>query len=47
MKPRDDIYLQGDVYCFSKIEDAVRGAEFVFECVVEDLDIKKSLFKRK
>ena len=38
-------YPKGDVYCFSNLEDAVRGASFVFECIPENLSLKKELFK--
>lgn len=37
---------KGDVYCFSKLEDAVRGASLVFECVPENLALKKEIFKQ-
>ena len=33
------------MYCFSNLEDAVRGASFVFECIPENLSLKKELFK--
>ncbi|KAI7690082.1 hypothetical protein SSS_07486 [Sarcoptes scabiei] len=34
----------GDIYCFSKLEDAVRGALFIFECILDDLTIKQETF---
>ena len=37
--------FQGEVFCFSSLEDTVRGAQFVFESVPEDLQVKKSIFK--
>ncbi|XP_053203106.1 3-hydroxybutyryl-CoA dehydrogenase-like [Panonychus citri] len=36
----------GEVFCFSSLEDTVRGAQFVFESVSEDIQIKKSIFKK-
>ncbi|RWS19644.1 3-hydroxybutyryl-CoA dehydrogenase-like protein, partial [Leptotrombidium deliense] len=36
----------GDVYCFSNVQDAVRGADFVFECVSENIVVKKEIFKK-
>lgn len=39
-------FLQGEVYCFSRLEDAVREAEFIFECVTEDIVIKQNICKR-
>src|SRR6218665_2022461 len=39
--------LLGDIYCFSNIEDAVREALFIFECIPEDITLKRELFKRK
>lgn len=38
---------QGDTYCFSKLEDAVRGALFIFECIPDDLTMKQETFKCK
>ncbi|KAI2805750.1 hypothetical protein RDWZM_008922 [Blomia tropicalis] len=35
----------GDVYCFSKLEDAIRESLFIFECIPEDLTLKKEIFK--
>ncbi|CAG2167366.1 unnamed protein product, partial [Oppiella nova] len=36
----------GEVYCFTKLEDAVREAEFIFECVTEDIVAKQNIFKQ-
>ncbi|RWS12074.1 3-hydroxybutyryl-CoA dehydrogenase-like protein [Dinothrombium tinctorium] len=36
----------GDVYCFSNIQDAVRGADFVFESVAENIAVKKEVFRK-
>ncbi|XP_063958432.1 3-hydroxybutyryl-CoA dehydrogenase-like isoform X2 [Lytechinus pictus] len=36
----------GQVLCMSRLEDAVDDAEFIFEAVIEDLDVKKELFER-
>ena len=38
-------FEQGDVYCFSSLEDAVRGCQFVLESVPENLELKQNLFK--
>jgi len=38
--------MKGEVYCFTKLEDAVREAEFIFECVTEDIVAKQNIFKR-
>ena len=40
------IFFQGEVYCFTRLEDAVREAEFIFECVAEDIGVKQNIFKR-
>ena len=31
--------------CFSRLEETVRDAEFVFEAVVDDLEVKQDLFE--
>ncbi|KAI1302376.1 Lambda-crystallin -like protein [Halotydeus destructor] len=36
----------GDVYCFGNLEEALRGTQFVFECIPEDLTIKRNLFNQ-
>ncbi|CAD5121622.1 DgyrCDS10116 [Dimorphilus gyrociliatus] len=36
----------GQIYCLSRLEDAVKHADFVFEAVVDDLPIKQDLFER-
>ncbi len=39
--------LQGQVLCLSRLEETVRDAEFIFEAVVDDLQVKQDLFERK
>ena len=36
---------QGQVLCMSLLEEAVNDAEFIFEAVMEDLEIKRDLFE--
>ncbi|KAK2168394.1 hypothetical protein LSH36_17g09002 [Paralvinella palmiformis] len=36
----------GQILCLSRLEETVRDAEFIFEAVVDDLDIKQDLFER-
>lgn len=36
----------GQVLCMSMLEEAVNDAEFIFEAVIEDLEIKQDLFER-
>ncbi|XP_003730074.2 uncharacterized protein LOC100892111 [Strongylocentrotus purpuratus] len=36
----------GQVLCMSRLEDTVEDAEFIFEAVIEDIDVKKELFER-
>ncbi|KAL4237432.1 hypothetical protein ACF0H5_002149 [Mactra antiquata] len=36
----------GQVLCMSRLEETVNDAEFIIECVTEDLEIKKDLFER-
>ncbi|XP_074594889.1 hydroxyacyl-coenzyme A dehydrogenase, mitochondrial-like [Brevipalpus obovatus] len=48
---REDGFLvgnnfSGDVYCFSSLEDAVRGCQFILESITENLELKQQLFKR-
>ena len=37
----------GDVFCFSKLEEAVSEASFIIEAIQEDLEAKQSLFGSK
>ncbi|XP_045175082.2 3-hydroxybutyryl-CoA dehydrogenase-like [Mercenaria mercenaria] len=36
----------GQVLCMSRLEETVSDADFVFECIPEDLEMKKDLFER-
>ncbi|XP_060580402.1 3-hydroxybutyryl-CoA dehydrogenase-like [Ruditapes philippinarum] len=36
----------GQVLCLSRLEETVCDADFVFECIPEDLEMKKDLFER-
>ena len=38
---------QGQILCLSRLEDAVKDAEFIFEAVVDDLAIKQDIFESK
>ncbi|XP_038075349.1 3-hydroxybutyryl-CoA dehydrogenase-like [Patiria miniata] len=35
----------GQVLCISRLEEAVRDAEYIFEAVIEDLEIKQNLIR--
>ena len=39
--------VQGDVELFKSLPDALYGVDFVFEAVVDSLDVKQSLFESK
>ena len=39
--------IQGDVFCFTKLEEALIEVNFVIEAVHEDLEDKKSLLESK
>ena len=39
--------IQGDVFCFTKLEEALIDVNFVIEAVHEDLEDKKSLLESK
>ena len=39
--------IQGDVFCFTKLEEALTEVNFVIEAVHEDLEDKKSLLESK
>lgn len=36
----------GQVLCLSKLEEAVNDADFILECISEDIQMKKDLFER-
>lgn len=36
----------GQVLCMSRLEEAVNDADFIFECIPEDMEMKKDLFER-
>ncbi|XP_050404203.1 3-hydroxybutyryl-CoA dehydrogenase [Patella vulgata] len=36
----------GQVLCMSRLEETVKDVDFVFECIIDDLEIKKDLFQR-
>ena len=42
-----DFLIQGDVFCFTKLEEALMEVNFVIEAVHEDLEDKKSLLESK
>ena len=42
-----DFIIQGDVFCFTKLEEALIEVNFVIEAVHEDLEDKKSLLESK
>ena len=39
------VYFQGAVLCMSKLEETVNDADFIFECIPEDMDMKKDIFE--
>ena len=39
------LHFQGQVLCMSRLEETVCDADFVFECIPEDLEMKKDLFE--
>ena len=40
-----NILLQGPVLCMSKLEETVNDADFIFECIPEDVEMKKDIFE--
>ena len=38
---------QGQVLCMSRLEETVEDAEFIFEAVVENLQVKQILLESK
>ena len=42
-----NVFPQGDVFCFSNMEEALTGAEFVIEAIHENLGEKKYIFESK
>lgn len=36
----------GQILCMSRLEETVNDADFVFECVIDDMEIKQDLFER-
>ena len=44
---KDTFLLQGDVYLFTNLEDAVQNAELVIEAIEEDLIAKINIFQSK
>ena len=44
---KDTFLLQGDVYLFTNLEDAVQNAELVIEAIEEDLLAKINIFQSK
>ncbi|CAF1273587.1 unnamed protein product [Adineta ricciae] len=36
----------GQILCLNRLEDAVKDVEFVFECVIENMEIKQSLIEK-
>jgi len=36
----------GQVFCLSRLEETVKDAEIILECVIEDLEVKQDLFER-
>ena len=44
---KDTLLLQGDVYLFTNLEDAVQNAELVIEAIEEDLLAKINIFQSK
>jgi 3-hydroxyacyl-CoA dehydrogenase len=40
-------FIQGQILCLNRLEDAVKDVEFIFECIIEDLELKKALIESK
>lgn len=40
-------FLQGNVYCFSKLDEATLNADLVIEAIEENLEAKQGLFDSK
>lgn len=40
-------FEQGQVMCMSRLEETVNDADFIFEAVKEDMEIKKDLLESK
>lgn len=36
----------GQILCLNRLEDAVKDVEFIFECIIENLDLKQSLIEK-
>lgn len=36
----------GQILCMSRLEETVNDADFIFECIPEDMEMKKDLFER-
>lgn len=45
LRPNSFPLFQGDVYCFSLLEEALKGCQFVIESITENLEKKKDIFK--
>uniref|UniRef100_A0A0B7APH7 RING-type domain-containing protein n=1 Tax=Arion vulgaris TaxID=1028688 RepID=A0A0B7APH7_9EUPU len=39
-------YFLGQVFCMSRLEETVKDADFIFEVITENLEIKKDIFER-
>ncbi len=37
--------FQGQILCLSRLEETVRDADFIFEAVIDDLQVKQDLFE--
>ncbi len=40
-------FIQGQILCLNRLEDAVKDVEFIFECIIENLELKQSLIESK
>jgi 3-hydroxyacyl-CoA dehydrogenase len=40
-------FIQGQILCLNRLEDAVKDVEFIFECIIENLDLKQGLIESK
>lgn len=38
-------FFKGPVLCMSRLEETVNDADYIFECVIEDLSIKNELME--
>jgi 3-hydroxyacyl-CoA dehydrogenase len=40
-------FIQGQILCLNRLEDAVKDVEFIFECIIENLELKQAIVESK